>query len=167
MCRKLICFIIVISMLGLTGNAGAQPTGEILVEWWFDIGAGNAVNDLINNANFPDNPTGSAMLDIFEVPQGTKPDVLWSTDVDNYGARIRGYLYPPATGDYTFWITGDNGSQFLLSSNYDSSNSVMMCEVPNTQWTGAREWGKFPADQQSDSVRLEAGKKYYVEALYK
>ena len=167
MCRKMIYFIIVVLMLGLTGNSSAQPTGEILVEWWFDIGAGNAVNDMLNHPRFPDSPTGSAMLDIFEVPQGTKPDVLWSTDVDNYGARIRGYLYPPATGDYTFWITGDNGSMFLLSSNYDSSNSVMMCEVPNTQWTGAREWGKFPDDQQSDPVRLEAGKKYYVEALYK
>jgi len=165
MYRKMICFVVL--MLGLIGNVIAQPTGEILAEWWFDIGAGNAVNDLVRNARFPDDPTGSAMLDIFEIPQGTKPGVLWSNDVDNYGARLRGYIYPPATGDYTFWITGDNGSQFLLSSNYDSSGTVMMCQVPGTEWTGAREWGKFPDDQQSDPVTLEAGEKYYVEALFK
>jgi hypothetical protein len=124
------------------------------------------VTDLINNPNFPDNPTGSAMVDSVELPT-TKPASLWEGDVDNYGARLQGYIYPPATGDYTFWITGDNGSQFWLSTNFDSSNVVMMCEVPGTQWTGDREWDKFPNDQKSDTITLEAGQKYYVDVWFK
>jgi len=167
MCKKLIYLAFFVLVLGLVANTNGQPTGEFLLEWWFDIGAGNAVTDLINNPNFPDNPTGSAMLDIVELPQGTKPANLWQDDVDNYGARLQGYIYPPDTGDYTFWITGDNGSQFWLSTNFDSSNVVMMCEVPGTQWTGAREWDKFPDDQKSDTITLEAGQKYYVDVLFK
>jgi len=167
MCKKLIYPAFFVLVLGLISNTNGQPTGEFLLEWWFDIGAGNAVTDLINNPNYPDNPTGSAMLDIVELPQGTKPANLWEGDVDNYGARLQGYIYPPATGDYTFWITGDNGSQFWLSTNYDSSNAVMMCEVPGTQWTGEREWAKFPNDQKSAPVTLEAGQKYYVDVLFK
>ena len=166
MCRQFIYFVSFILMLGMIGSANAQPTGEFLLEWWFDIGSGNAVTDLINNPNFPDNPTGSAMLGTVELPV-TKPPELWEGDIDNYGARLQGYIYPPETGDYTFWITGDNGSQLWLSTNFDSSNVVMMCEVPNTQWTGDREWAKFPDDQESDAVTLEAGQKYYVDVWFK
>ncbi len=164
--RKLIYLFSFVLLLGVVGSADGQPTGEFLLEWWFDIGAGNAVNDLINNTNFPDNPTGRAMVGTVELPM-TKPVELWEGDMDNYGARLQGYIYPPETGDYTFWITGDNGSQFWLSTNYDSSNVVMMCEVPGTQWTGDREWAKFPDDQMSDPVTLEAGQKYYCDVLFK
>ncbi|HUU15935.1 MAG TPA: PA14 domain-containing protein [Sedimentisphaerales bacterium] len=166
MCKKLIYLAFFVLVLGLVSNTNGQPTGEFLLEWWFDIGAGNAVTDLINNPNYPDNPTGSAMVDSVELPT-TKPASLWEGDVDNYGARLQGYIYPPATGDYTFWITGDNGSQFWLSTNFDSSNVVMMCEVPGTQWTGDREWDKFPDDQESTPVTLEAGQKYYVDVWFK
>ena len=166
MYRKLIYLSSFVLMLAMVASADAQPTGEFLLEWWFDIGGGNAVNDLINNSNFPDNPTGTAMVPTVELPR-TKPAELWEGDIDNYGARLQGYIYPPETGDYTFWITGDNGSQFWLSTNADSSNVVLMCEVPGTQWTGDREWAKFPDDQQSDQVTLEAGQKYYVDVLFK
>ncbi len=166
MCRKLIYPAFFVLVLGLVSNTNGQPTGEFLLEWWFDIGGGNAVTDLINNPNYPDNPTGSAMVDSVELPT-TKPASLWEGDVDNYGARLQGYIYPPATGDYTFWITGDNGSQFWLSTNFDSSNVVMTCEVPGTQWTGDREWDKFPDDQESAPVTLEAGQKYYVDVWFK
>ncbi len=166
MCRKLIYLAFFVLVLGLVSNTNGQPTGEFLLDWWFDIGGGNAVTDLINNANYPDNPTGSAMVDSVELPR-TKPASLWEGDVDNYGARLQGYIYPPATGDYTFWITGDNGSQFWLSTNFDSSNVVMTCEVPGTQWTGDREWDKFPDDQKSAPVTLEAGQKYYVDVWFK
>jgi hypothetical protein len=166
MCRKLIYLAFFVLVLGLVTNTNGQPTGEFLLEWWFDIGGGNAVTDLINNPNFPDNPTGSAMVDSVELPR-TKPASLWEGDVEEYGARLQGYIYPPETGDYTFWITGDNGSQFWLSTNYDSSNVVMTCEVPGTEWTGDREWDKFPDDQKSDPVTLEAGQKYYVDVWFK
>jgi hypothetical protein len=147
------------------GNALGQDEliGEILVEWWLDS-SGNAVTDIRANPNFPDNPDGSARLDTFEVPR-TKPAEL-SMLVDTYGARVTGYLYPPADGEYTFWITSDNGSEFIISTDDDPTNATAICQVPNTQWTGATEWDKFPTDQKSQPLALQEGKKYYVEAIY-
>ena len=167
MCKKLIYLVSFVLVLGLVDNASAEfGEGQILVEWWLNAGAGNAVTDITGHPDYPDNPTGSSWLDTFEVPQSGKPADL-TVLVDNYGARLRGYLYPPADGDYTFWITGDNGSDFLLSTDDDPANATVICQVPGTEWTGAREWDKFPNDQKSDPVTLSAGKKYYVEAIYK
>jgi len=165
MCRRLIGLGLFILVFGLVGSVEAQfGKGQILVEWWLNFG-GNAVDDVRNHADFPDNPHGSAMLNTFEVPR-TKTGDLTVLE-DNYGATVRGYLYPPADGDYTFWITSDNGSEFLLSTDENPDNSSIICMVSGTQWTGAREWDKFPDEQQSDPVTLQAGKKYYVEAIYK
>ena len=50
------------------------------------------------------------------IPTGTIPDAVStltsfeapSNIGDYYAQRLRGYLTAPATGDYTFWISGDN-----------------------------------------------------------
>lgn len=44
----------------------------------------------------------------FEVP---------SNAGDNDGARVRGYLTAPATGNYRFWIAGDDQASLYLGSN--------------------------------------------------
>ena len=164
MCNRFRCLICTVLALGLFSNALAQePKGEILVEWWLNS-SGNAVTDIRGHAGFPDNPDGAAKLDTFEVPR-SKPAEM-SVLTDNYGARVTGYLYPPADGTYTFWITSDNGGEFLLSSDDDPANATMICQVPGTEWSGDREWNKFPTDQKSQPVTLTGGKKYYVEAIY-
>ncbi|MHC4331506.1 MAG: PA14 domain-containing protein, partial [Planctomycetota bacterium] len=164
MCKKLDSLVCLILVLGLFGNATAQEQkGEILVEWWLNS-SGNAVADIRSHPGFPDDPDGSAKLDTFEVPRSKPAEI--SVLNDNYGARVIGFLYPPADGVYTFWITGDNGSEFLLSTDDDPANATAICQVPGTEWTGDREWDKFPTDQKSAPVTLIGGKKYYVEAIY-
>ncbi len=129
-------------------------SGEILHEWWNGIG-GSALSDLTGNANYPYNPSGSDRLTSFETPTN------WS---DNYGTRVRGYLYPPVSGQYRFWIAGDDNSQLLLSSDETPTNAQPIANVPG--WTNAREWGKY-TQQQSALITLTAGKRYYIEALMK
>jgi len=76
-----------------TAGAFAQKKGTILFEYWLEIG-GNPISNLTGNANYPDNPDESE----------------WRTSLDGpvnepgggRGTRIRGYIYPPQTGDYTF-----------------------------------------------------------------
>ncbi|MFH1882892.1 MAG: LamG-like jellyroll fold domain-containing protein [Planctomycetota bacterium] len=154
MCRKLILLTSFVVVLSLVGNASSQPTGEILFEYWFDIG-GTAVSDLTNAAGYPDNPDESDLLSKFEGP------VNWK---DNYGARVRGYLYPPADGDYTFWISGDDYIELYLSTDDDPANMALVAEVPG--WTPAQVWDKY-TEQQSAPITLAAGQKYYIEALLK
>jgi hypothetical protein len=135
-------------------NASSQPTGQILFEYWFDIG-GTAVSDLTSDPDYPDKPDDFEWRDRYEGP------VDWQ---DNYGSRARGYVYPPADGDYTFWISGDDYEELYLSTDDDPANATLIAEVPG--WTQHLEWGKYP-EQQSDPITLVGGQKYYIESIMK
>ncbi len=128
---------------------------KVVRQWWFGI-SGTAVNNLTGNAAYPDNPTGSELLDTFEGP------VDWA---DNYGSRLYGWLSPPQSGEYTFWIASDDSSSLRLSTDADPANATQVASVSG--WTNSREWTKYPDTQQSDPIALEAGQKYYIEAVMK
>jgi|GEM_PF-3987862 len=128
--------------------------GSILFEWWNNM-SGTSVADLTNSDRFPDNPTGKDYLESFEIP---------SNEGDNYATRLRGFLHPTTSGEYTFWIASDDASQLLLSTDEDPDNKVEICYV--SSWTNSREWNK-ESNQKSEPIQLEAGKHYYIEALHK
>ncbi len=134
------------------GLGGKRPTGKILREWWSGFG-GTSVNDLRGRLN--QKPSGSDLLEVFDAP------VEWAND---YGTRIRGYVHPPRTGQYVFWIASDDNSELWLSTDEDPANKKLIGSVP--EWTGHNEWGKVPS-QKSEPVKLEAGRRYYIEALQK
>jgi len=154
MCKRLFFLLTFVLALSLTGTASAQPTGQILFEYWYDIG-GTAVADLTGIAAYPDSPDDSELRDKFEGPVDT---------ADNYGSRARGFLYPPADGDYTFWISGDDFEELYLSTDADPANATLIAEVPG--WTNHLEWGKYP-EQQSAPITLVGGQKYYIESIMK
>ncbi|MFL5747733.1 MAG: T9SS type A sorting domain-containing protein [Niastella sp.] len=129
-------------------------TGSILREYWTGI-SGTAISNLTSNANYPNNPTGSGQLTNLEGPTN------WA---DNYGTRIRGYLYPPASGSYTFWVAGDDNTELYLSTNDNPANTSRIAYVSG--WTNSREWTKY-STQQSVTINLTAGQKYYIEVLQK
>lgn len=129
-------------------------TGEILREWWTGI-SGTAVSDLTSHPAYPDAPTGADVRSLFEAP------INWA---DNYGTRMRGFLYPPFSGEYTFTISSDDGGELRLSTDEQPSNASVIATVPG--WTSSRQWDKFP-EQQSAPVFLERSKRYYIEAFMK
>ncbi|SDG15314.1 T9SS type A sorting domain-containing protein [Chitinophaga filiformis] len=129
-------------------------TGSILREYWTGI-SGTAISNLTSSANYPNNPTGSGQLTSLEGPTN------WA---DNYGARIRGYIYPSATGSYTFWVAGDDNTELYLSTNENPANASRIAYVSG--WTNSREWNKY-STQQSVTINLTAGQKYYIEVLQK
>lgn len=129
-------------------------TGSISVEYWMGI-SGTSVSNLTNHANYPDNPGSAGSLTSFEIPTN------WA---DNYGTRVRGYVIPPASGDYTFWIASDDNGELWLSSDEDPANASRIAYV--SDWTNSREWTKY-ASQESDTISLTAGQSYYIEALQK
>jgi len=83
---------------------------------------------------------------------------------DNFGARMRGYVHPPATGAYIFWIASDDCSELWLSSDDAPLRKRLVCS--NTQAGGVRDWTRTPTSK-SAPVPLVAGKRYYIEALHK
>jgi len=83
---------------------------------------------------------------------------------DNYGTRVRGYVHPPATGDYVFFIASDDASELRLSTDADPAHATLIAHVDD--YSAPRQWDRFPS-QRSTPVRLEEGRRYYTEALQK
>jgi len=129
-------------------------TGAILREWWTGI-PGTAVSDLTSNANYSEKPSGRELITKLEGPTN------WA---DNYGTRIRGYLYPAADGNYTFWIASDANSELWLSTDDNPANETKIAYVTGS--TNSREWTKYPG-QQSAPISLVGGGKYYIDILHK
>jgi hypothetical protein len=134
--------------------AQAQHAQGLLQEVYnLPPGGSGQLSELLNDPSFPDQPSSTNLLAEFEAP----------TDVaDSYGQRVRGFLLPPNTGNYTFWIASDDYSALYLSTDEAPANKVQIADVPG--WTNSREWRKYPA-QRSVPVPLVGGQRYYVEAL--
>ncbi|WP_424580275.1 PA14 domain-containing protein [Tunicatimonas sp.] len=131
-------------------NAALCQAGFILQEFWFDVAG-------INTTDIP----------YLDIPQAVETLTQFASPINvgaNYGSRIRGYLCPPTSGEYTFFIAGDDNCELFLSSDATENNKVKIAEVPD--WTKVNDYTKYPA-QRSQSVRLEAEAIYYIEALHK
>ncbi len=134
---------------------------KVVWEKWLNIGSGTAVTDLTGNANYPNSPNERVLVDSFQSA------VDWA---DNYGQRLYGWLTPAQSGDYTFWIAGDDAQELWLSTDADPANAKMIANVSG--WTPALDFdntdgGSGGASQKSAAIKLEANKKYFIMALGK
>ena len=80
---------------------------------------------------------------------------------DNYSRRLTSYLKPQTTGDYTFWIAGDDDCRLYLSTDGYQANKVLIASVNG--WTNYQSWDQSSA-QKSATIPLVAGKVYWIEA---
>jgi uncharacterized repeat protein (TIGR01451 family) len=93
--------------------------------------------------------------------------------LDNFGTRMSGYLIPPVSGDYVFYISSDDSSQLFLSTDRDPRNAVLIAREDT--WTDARTWtgdrtggtrGNPPVNISSP-IPLVAGQAYYFQVYHK
>ncbi|MEX2215653.1 MAG: PA14 domain-containing protein, partial [Phycisphaeraceae bacterium] len=134
-------------------SAGSAKIGSILREYWFDI-PGDKLTDLTNHPRFVGVPSGTHSPDLFEAPPNLG---------DNYGTRMRGYVLPPVSGNYVFWITSDGPSELWLSTSESDADRKRIARV--TTNTPRRGW--TTGESQSAPIELVGGKRYYIEALHK
>jgi PA14 domain/Bacterial TSP3 repeat len=136
--------------------------GSFLLERWDGI-AKYSVDDLVSHPNFYSTADSSSLI----APSDAKFSLKF------FGARLRGYIEPKVTGDYTFWISARNGAALHLSDDLAKgkyAKRVIASIDPKTgggSGIGSGEgnlWDQF-STQRSKSIRLEAGKKYYTEVL--
>ncbi len=139
---------------GARKAGGGGPMGFIAHEYWLNID-GSTVEDLTKSPAFAGKPSGSSLREMFEAPVNL---------ADKFGARMRGYVHPPASGAYTFWISSDDGSELWLSSDEIPAKKRLIASCP---WaSGPRDWTRAPSTK-SAPIPLTAGKRYYIEALHK
>ena len=121
----------------------AAGPGKIIREWWFDI-SGSNVSNLTGNERYPNSPDGSEFVSYFQAPED------WA---EQFGSRLRGWLFAPDTGNYTFLIEAENEGQIRLSPDEDPANAVMIASTAG--------------EAESQPQSLVAGERYYIEALMK
>ena len=135
---------------------GESRVGYLLKQSWYNIG-GVTLDDLRSQVQFPDNPDSISFINKFEVPVNA---------ANQYGVKVSGWLIAPETGNYIFYIASDDNGELWLSTDSLPQNLRIdpIASVPD--WTDSQQYDKFP-EQTSESIYLEAEKKYYVEALFK
>jgi len=126
-----------------------RPGCRILLE------SENAVPVLATFPDFPGNPSGSDWLPLFSAPTN------WG---NYYLARMRAFLTPPTTGDYTFWIASKGASELWLSTNSDPASIGKIATVATGRATLARQWTKY-VTQSSGPIHLQAGQSYLLDAI--
>ncbi|HEY3321323.1 MAG TPA: PA14 domain-containing protein [Planctomycetota bacterium] len=137
----------------LKAPEGGWAPGFVYREVWNGIG-GSRVGDLLKSPKFPAHPDSRSKVTSLAGPNGAG---------DDYGARFRGYLMPPADGAYTFFIYSDDEGILFLSTDETPAKKVKIAECP---CVGVGEWEKLPS-QKSAPIALSKGKKYYFEVLHK
>ncbi|MCW1923424.1 PA14 domain-containing protein [Luteolibacter arcticus] len=83
---------------------------------------------------------------------------------DNYSDRISGFVVPPVTGSYTFWLACDDDGQLRLSTDENPANAAQIASVAGS--TGVEAWDTG-ASQKSAARTLIAGKRYYIETRHR
>ena len=152
--RSVGCFSLVALLVGV-GIAEIQGQSNGLLREVYENIGGATVSDLIAHESFPGQPTSESIIESFETP----------TDVaEDYGQKVSGFVLPPLTGDYVFWIASDDGGALFLSTDETPSKTREIAAVPG--WTSSRQWTKYD-QQKSEPIRLVQGRRYYVEALMK
>jgi len=128
------------------------PGAGIARVWWTDLKGMSLTN--LDHHNPAGPPTGREILGkAFETP------VRAAT---NFEARYQGFLIPPMTGSYKFWIVNESFSELWLSTDATPAKKTKIAEV-----TADTPYSKWPHAHEAESVpvSLEAGRRYYLEVL--
>ncbi|MFP6905178.1 MAG: DUF1800 family protein [Verrucomicrobiota bacterium] len=142
-------------VLRLDESGNVSVTGGATSEIWTDTTGGN-IASLKATPGYPNQPHGTETL-----PRLKRP----ANQADNFGGRIRGYLIPPETGDYTFYIASRNQGELHLSPNSDTNNLVRIARCTNG--TTQEEEFTRTAAQRSTPIAFTRGEKYYFEVRHK
>ena len=125
-----------------------ETSGGITREQWTGI-PGTSVGDIPVDSD----PDSSSLLTTLEGPADAG---------DDYGARIRGFVTAPESGDYLFYLRADEAASFHLSNDDEPVNNWKRAEL-----LGAATAADWSGAAVSPLLRLEAGRRYYLEILHK
>jgi hypothetical protein len=166
--KVLVLMLVMVLCLSLTGT-GLAADGQVLYEFWMNIvseanalAPGGFMGDLLADPRYPDSPTSSWYETQLDMPD--------NDPFDHYGAQFTGYIIPPATAYYTFWIASDNDGELWLTLEEPKKIACMYGYAPYQGYdTGTYTpppVGYGVSYQKSVPIPLVAGEKYYVMVRY-
>ncbi len=137
--------------------------GHLLREVFLDLRFGT-LKSLEANSRFLNNQSDFiGVIDCWETP----------TNFSHfYGQRVSGFVVPPKTGDYVFYLASDDESELFLSSDESEENYQRIARVKQEMKEDAtavgymqpRAWGDHP-NSVSAPIHLEAGKRYAIKGI--
>jgi hypothetical protein len=131
-----------------------EQLGQGLKKEVFAAVAGTAVKDLLDDFRYP----GRAQL-------STVP-VFEASLSQGSGQVLSGFLTPPMTGLYTFYLAAANGAELWLSSDASPGNAVRIAAELGTNTK--RNWQGYGSNSHiSAPVHLLHGRWYNVRAMHK
>lgn len=128
--------------------------GKVEVRY-FDNLDGTAIDTMTSSPKFPDNPDEVAELTSLEDPENR---------AEYYGSYVRGFISPPTSGEYRFFLSGNDEAEFWLSTSDSPENVELTSLVPG--WTNINEFTKY-SSQTSRYISLGSARKYYFEILHR
>ncbi|MEC8932287.1 MAG: PA14 domain-containing protein, partial [Candidatus Latescibacterota bacterium] len=143
------------------GDGTVTFDAHVAWEWWDGIGGAHPMENLTDNARYPDSPDGAT----FAPSWNTRTALAGGFEGngrDSYGGRMSGILTAPETGTYRFFIASDDHGLLRISTDADPANAVRVAEE-----TGCCKNFTLDDGGLSGTVDLVAGNQYYMEALLK
>lgn len=124
---------------------------------------GTPINLLTGHPNYPNNPRETYRLRAFTTRARLVSDdtVPYGDDShEQYGGRLRALFIPPTSGNWVFYLSSDDAGQLFFNPNGASEDGKIL--VQNE--TGC--CNPYSAHATAPFA-LEAGRAYYLEAIYK
>jgi hypothetical protein len=131
---------IVLTLLVCLALSTVSSAGVLREIWWQSLGIDAAIARV--NSGTP-----ADQVDVLDNP-------TWADIADNYVAKMSGWLTVPATGEYTFYVSGDDYQRLYISQDDNPANAEMVAFVDG--WTASQEWTKY-ASQKAAPMMLEEG----------
>jgi uncharacterized protein YjdB len=92
---------------------------------------------------------------VIEITELNTTDYM--STLDFYSSRIRGYLIPPISGDYSFYFACDDLGQFWLSPDSIPEHAILKSENDSAE---------YDSSHYISYQTLTAGRKYFFELIH-
>jgi hypothetical protein len=150
---------IVLLLIGARSASHAQNVftpGWLREDFWGNISGG--VDGLVGDPRYPNTPDTVKWWNSFG------PYKAGNNQGDNFGEAITGYVIPPTTGNYKFYLRSDDPSRLFISTDDKPAN---LGGSPIAEQTGCcNAFTDAEGTLSSTPIALTAGKKYYIQALH-
>src|SRR5512133_489074 len=162
----LLCALGMFGLAGLTCPAASVETpGFLKYEWWAPPLRNAALTgtDVFTLEQDPNYIANTPDMLSYTVGFNTRA-VLPDDSMEEYGARLSGWITVPVTGDYHFYLASDDASQLYIGTDQTEASLTLQAEEADC-CDGFLEPGD-PATTLSP-VHLVAGNKYAVRIMLK
>jgi hypothetical protein len=140
-----------------SGSAGdgssSAASGSFNLARYSNLG-GSTLSELYAASKFPDAPDSQTEI----------TSLQYQENGDSCGLFAWGWITPPKTGDYTFWLASDDQGELLLSTDASADRAERIAYV--SSYTRPEKFDRF-SSQKSTTLRLEAGQSYYLAIAVK